>query len=307
MAGGADLHVIDIDNTSPQYLQIIGSVEGVGTIPHWGGRTGLAVVDNYAYVACYLGLKIVDVSINGPESLQIVGSVPGHAYDVSVSGSYAYVAMNGLTVVDVTDPTFPQSVGNLWLGAAIALAVSGSCAYVLDGNHNGGLQVIDITIPSSPQPVGGIDLPSGYQRVILDESFVYIATASLSSPPMSGSLEIAWKQCYGTVAIEDDPEETISDEELPSVGLHLAVYPNPFNPQTTISFTLVRSGLVEVGVYSLTGRQVAVLTERTFATGPHTLTWNGQDDYGRAMPSGSYVIRLETEERTEARKVMLVR
>jgi flagellar hook assembly protein FlgD len=41
--------------------------------------------------------------------------------------------------------------------------------------------------------------------------------------------------------------------------------------------------------------------------GTHTLTWNGRDSQGHAMPSGTYIVRLETESGVEARKVMLLR
>ena len=94
------------------------------------------------------------------------------------------------------------------------------------------------------------------------------------------------------------------------IGRHLELdpaYPNPFNPQTTVSFSLERDEWAEVGVYELTGRLVAVLDDRTFAAGTHSLIWRGCDSSGRAMPSGTYVVRLETESGVEARKVSLIR
>ena len=87
----------------------------------------------------------------------------------------------------------------------------------------------------------------------------------------------------------------------------LSSYPNPFNPQTTISFSLERDQWAEIGVYELTGKRVTVLTDRVYDAGRHSLTWNGRDSQGRAMPSGTYFVRLVTESGVEARKVMLVR
>ena len=83
--------------------------------------------------------------------------------------------------------------------------------------------------------------------------------------------------------------------------------PNPFNPQTTISFSLTRTEWAIISVFDLTGQRVNVLANREFAAGPHTLTWNGRDAQGRAMPSGTYLVHLETESGVQARKVMLVR
>jgi len=96
-------------------------------------------------------------------------------------------------------------------------------------------------------------------------------------------------------------------EQIPTVLRLHQCYPNPFNPQTTISFTLPNGGWAEIAIYDLTGRCIDVLMDRTFATGTHNLSWNGRDSRNRGVPSGTYVVRLETESGVEARKVMLLR
>jgi hypothetical protein len=85
------------------------------------------------------------------------------------------------------------------------------------------------------------------------------------------------------------------------------VHPNPSSTQTTLSFALKLEGRVKVGIYDMTGRRLDVLSDHEFAAGPHTLTWNGRDSQGAAMPSGIYVVRLESESRVESRKLMLIR
>jgi len=96
-------------------------------------------------------------------------------------------------------------------------------------------------------------------------------------------------------------------EQIPTVLRLHQCYPNPFNPQTTISFTLPNGGWAEIAIYDLTGRCIDVLMDRTFTTGTHNLSWNGRDSRNRGVPSGTYVVRLETESGVEARKVMLLR
>ena len=83
--------------------------------------------------------------------------------------------------------------------------------------------------------------------------------------------------------------------------------PNPFNPQTTIAFSLERDERAVIGVYDLTGRLVMSLADRTYSAGDHSVVWHGKDAMGRAMPSGSYIVGLETESGVEARKVSLIR
>lgn len=85
------------------------------------------------------------------------------------------------------------------------------------------------------------------------------------------------------------------------------IHPNPFNPQTTISFTLDRQQSVRIVVHDLAGRRVAVVADRVFGTGSHVAVWGGRDAFGRQAPSGAYVVRLEAASGTEAKKVVLIR
>jgi len=97
------------------------------------------------------------------------------------------------------------------------------------------------------------------------------------------------------------------DSELPAATRLVAVSPNPFNPQTTVTFTLSRLQPVRLVVYSLTGRPVAVFVDGCFGAGAHTATWDGRDGSGQAVASGAYLLRLESSERVDSRKILLVR
>jgi hypothetical protein len=104
--------------------------------------------------------------------------------------------------------------------------------------------------------------------------------------------------------------EEVGSTPVPEVGVSVglaAVYPNPFNPQTTITFTLDQPQHVEVAVYDLTGKLLGVLASRSYDAGNHSTDWNGKDSMGRAVPSGTYVVRLNTESAAQAKKMMLVR
>lgn len=103
------------------------------------------------------------------------------------------------------------------------------------------------------------------------------------------------------------PNPSSVDDDLPNRPIPLNCYPNPFNPQTTISFSLPSDDLVKIGVYDLTGRLLGVLADRAYNAGDHSVIWNGKDTMGRAMPSGSYIVRLKTKSGVEARKVSLIR
>lgn len=68
--------------------------------------------------------------------------------------------------------------------------------------------------------------------------------------------------------------------------------PNPFNPETSINYTLRSSGTVSVRIYSLQGRLVRTLEEGFASPGAHEVRWNGRDDNGGTVASGMYLVKV---------------
>ena len=83
--------------------------------------------------------------------------------------------------------------------------------------------------------------------------------------------------------------------------------PNPFNSQTVLSYFLLEPGLVRLEVFTLTGQRVAVLHQGPQQAGYHRLHWDGRDDVGRPLASGTYLYRLVTDEIVLTRKLTLLR
>jgi hypothetical protein len=102
-------------------------------------------------------------------------------------------------------------------------------------------------------------------------------------------------------------QETVSVEPVRTRTALLGAFPNPFNPQTSIRFTLAVPGTARVAIYDLAGRRVITLAEQRFAAGPQELIWQGSDEQGRAVSSGVYLCRLETFGLAESRKLVLLR
>jgi flagellar hook capping protein FlgD len=78
----------------------------------------------------------------------------------------------------------------------------------------------------------------------------------------------------------------------PTVTALLPNTPNPFNPSTTIGFSLADGGPVSLCIYNALGQQVRMLVNSHTTAGYHTVTWNGYDDRGKAVASGVYLYRL---------------
>lgn len=84
-------------------------------------------------------------------------------------------------------------------------------------------------------------------------------------------------------------------------------HPNPFNPRTTIEFTLPQAGPARLAVYDLSGRLVATLAAGDLPAGVHRVDWQGRDDGGRSVSSGTYLCRLRANGIELARLMMLVK
>jgi len=83
--------------------------------------------------------------------------------------------------------------------------------------------------------------------------------------------------------------------------------PNPFNPRTSVRFTLARRGAVELTVHDARGRRVATLQDGQLAAGEHALSWDGTDEAGRRLGSGVYFARLVADGTTSTSKLVLVK
>ncbi len=121
----------------------------------------------------------------------------------------------------------------------------------------------------------------------------------------TGPIQIASSEAVGCL----DPSGTPEDLNIPvsSPGL-LQNSPNPFNPRTTIAFDLPGPQSVSLRVFDMAGRLVKeLITAEEHTSGRHEVVWNGTDDAGRQVTSGTYFYRLETGAFSETRRMTLVK
>ncbi len=87
----------------------------------------------------------------------------------------------------------------------------------------------------------------------------------------------------------------------------LPAHPNPFNPQTVLEYSLPEAQQVELSIFDLSGRMVRRLEQGQRAAGNHTVTWQGEDDQGRRVPSGMYLARFTAGRVSQTQRLMLVK
>ena len=93
-------------------------------------------------------------------------------------------------------------------------------------------------------------------------------------------------------------------EELPipnEYTLYLA-YPNPFNPMTTITYSIPDPSIVSIRVYDILGNQVTVLLDQYKSVGNHHVIWNAEN-----QSTGMYFVKMITEKFSQTQKIILTK
>lgn len=97
-------------------------------------------------------------------------------------------------------------------------------------------------------------------------------------------------------------------EETPrSRSISIEAYPNPFNPATTIRYTVTERGRVQLKIYDASGKHVVTLLDEERSPGSHTVRWGGRDEKGASVSSGVYFVSLEQNGSVETTKLTLLK
>ena len=128
-----------------------------------------------------------------------------------------------------------------------------------------------------------------------DNLRVKIITASGDEYQIDGSLPVWSNNELYTLG-------SLTAVEVPENAMISSVYPNPFNPTTSIQFSVPSEGLVDVHIYSIDGREVSHLVHGNFTKGFHQVAWNASN-----VSSGLYLLTLKYGNHMETQKLMLMK
>ncbi len=160
------------------------------------------------------------------------------------------------------------------------------------------------------------DPPNDYKQLIaeLDEAFCYfklVTSGSRNLPEKCKRKPRNFKE-YAQIKEEIQSELLLGEESnnqgdiLPSVPVLFNNFPNPFNPETTISFSIPEDSKVNLYVYNIKGQKVKALSDDTFDKGKHSVVWSGLDDSGKPVSSGVYFYKLSVNGRSQSIKKCLL-
>ncbi|MBD3222137.1 T9SS type A sorting domain-containing protein [bacterium] len=150
------------------------------------------------------------------------------------------------------------------------------------------------TIPLDADNNAVFDVP--YDLGGVYSAGVVVGNAEKDGPGRSFTLDVDLVDADVTPASDIAPAFTIAGN-----------YPNPFNPSTTIRFTLGGTASTSLDVYDLSGRKVATLVDHVLDAGMHNVVWDGQDDAGRTLASGTYLAKLRSGDQVTTHKLVLAK
>ena len=251
------------------------------------GVYGISVDSNQAVVFAWTEFELFD--IQNPDQPTGYGERSDYFLQRAVlSGNLLYLAsFYSLNILDISDTAAPVEIVSYDVqGETVDLAVVGNHAYV--ASTWAGMRVINLSVPSAPVEVGfygGSLIP---ERIVAVGNYVY---AWADSDPR-------WMIYDCSVALDAGEPTTPSPHDLTLNP----PFPNPFNPSTTISFSLPQTQQVKLAVFDITGRQVAVLADEQYQAGEHRVMFDGAE-----LPSGIYFARLSAGTVDLTQKLMLIR
>ena len=112
---------------------------------------------------------------------------------------------------------------------------------------------------------------------------------------------IGYMDGMDTSSISIDGNNNILDDFM------MINYPNPFNPSTEISYKLDYDSNVNITIYDVRGTNIRLLFNKNQSTGKYLVKWDGRNDRGEEVSAGMYIYSLQSNDRIQSKKMILLR
>jgi hypothetical protein len=264
----------------------------------WVMGNGIASnLDNYALDLLHrlFGVEmLIDYPYSHVTGLQTPRVYASHPY-LEVAGQWPYFLLDGV------DCPSPKSYDVIGLTGAFSEETH-------RWDEDAGMDMVAGALNRDPDGDGTILNAAGYNSRVLFNPFGY-------DQVIHGGFDPGWELYYVRSMVADILELlfefsicscTPVGEVPPATALNGA-YPNPFNPSTTIRFSLAEAGSVKLSIYDLAGRRVRTLLDGSQEAGAHELEWRGRDDAGHTLASGVYFLRFIAGDVSDSSKLILLK
>ncbi|MEE8572513.1 MAG: S8 family serine peptidase, partial [Gemmatimonadota bacterium] len=225
-----------------------------------------------------------------PETFEVILNANGsivYQYETVTLSSSCTVGIENDSGTDGLQVLF-NNAGYLHSGLAIRLGVE------LEANWLG-------VSPSSGTlaPLGDVGLDVTMNATGLTEGDYYADIVLTTNDPVNPVLTVP--------VVMTVTSGTGIGDEVSERAVFFGAVPNPFNPMTSLHFSLPSGSHVDLKIYDVAGHLVRSLVSESRAAGLNTVSWNGKDDSQHAVASGTYFARLIVDDQVEIKTLTLVR
>tara|TARA_B110000495_G_scaffold203876_1_gene230350 strand:- start:10718 stop:12901 length:2184 start_codon:yes stop_codon:yes gene_type:complete len=307
-----------------QYLYAIGHDAGGIEIydlstpesPQWVGDYStyyyhdIYVKDGIGYAAGIYGDGVDILDVSNPTNVQLLANFNyegsgAHNCWTTEDGNYVIVGDeigtgNWARIFDIQDLNNIIMVAEYIvdpLSVVHNTYVKGDLLYI--GHYTEGVRIVDISDPTYPEE-------KGYYDTHLQNEYGYEGCWSVFPYFDSGKI-IASDMQLGLFVLEYAPALEIEINKFPTEYKLKQNYPNPFNPKTTINYAIGKDGFVNLSVFDITGKFIKTLVHKNQSQGLHFSDWNGRDATGENVVSGIYLIKIEIDDFSQSRKMILLK
>ncbi|MGH1365301.1 MAG: choice-of-anchor B family protein [Calditrichia bacterium] len=228
---------------------------------------------------------------------------PGYVHNVWVTEDNNYMMTteetSGKTVKmwDISDPLNVALVDDYLgpNGLAHNAHIKGDYSYL--SHYGSGLRIVNIADPTN------IFEEEFYQTSDAWGAWPFFDSGKVLISDISGGLYVTFYPgaVVTPTGIGDD------DEVLPSEFTVSSNYPNPFNPSTTIDYSLGTNSPVSLEIYNISGQKVKTLVSGNQAAGSYKAVWDGTDFSGESVASGAYIYRFTANDFQKTQKMMFIK
>jgi len=285
-----------------------------------GGLIGYADSSQIMFCSTTININLLCMS----DTVHPIGGLVGTLRSSLVSDSYFYGSYQNHSgfnpfggLVGIIDESSETRIQNCyattneiypmsnWVGG-ICVSVYSFGSLPIFSNNFWNSEITGIDVPSSSPTTGFPDMTSYgllTSQMVTASTYInagwdFVNVWDINSDINNG---------YPFIRTHRDISNVSNKDKIISPIIEFTAYPNPFNPTTTISFTLKKSGDVNLDIYNLKGQKVKSLVDDFKESGQHIAIWNGLDNNGMPVGSGIYFYRIKTDNFFATKKFTLMK
>ena len=305
-SGTNALTIVDVESGQARTIEITDASEGL---------YGVAATADKIFTTDIAGSQVLVLSPQGHITDRIPVPPKPRSLALAPDGKTLYVTSmdtGRLTVIDTDGATVSRSI-DLGVSGTFAIAPSpdGRKLY-LTAYSEGSLLVVDVAsgtlreklaIGRNPRAIAFS--PDGTQ--------VYVTSSFSNEIHIVDAVRDTVVGHYATgqnprgIALAQPVWPVAIAQAQPTRFAFAPTFPNPFNGSTQITYTLATDILVELRVYNALGQTVRTLLHQYREAGTHQIHWDGKDDQGRVLASGTYLLIMRAGPVRQATKMLLLR